>query len=59
MRIPKSQFFEGIFKSLYSYLYIGKLVYYLQSRIRLNVVFIWIPKNASTSLYHAPENTVV
>lgn len=52
MRIPKSQFFEGIFKSLYSFSHIGKLVHYLQNHNRPNVVFNWIPKNAGTSLYH-------
>lgn len=53
MRLPNSKSIEGFFKSLYSYSHIGKLIHYLRSRNRPNTVFIWIPKNAGTSLYHA------
>ena len=51
MRLPISKSIEGFFKALYSYSHIGKLSHYLRNHGNPDVVFIWIPKNAGTSLY--------
>ena len=50
MRFTKTKPIERFFKNLYNYSYIGKLLHYLRNRNRPNAVFIWIPKNAGTSL---------
>ncbi len=52
MRFSKSKSIERFFKKMFAYSYIGKWIHLLRSQFRPNVVFIWIPKNAGTSLYY-------
>jgi hypothetical protein len=53
MRLARSKGIEGAFKNAYDRTYIGKAIHRLRNVNRRNAVFIWIPKNAGTSLYNA------
>ena len=44
---------EEFAKTIFNYSQLGKLIHYLQNRNNRNAVFIWIPKNAGTSIYKA------
>ncbi len=42
---------EDIGKDLLNHSRVAKLIHYLQNRKNKDAVFIWIPKNAGTSIY--------
>ncbi len=52
MRIKNSKTIEKNIKRLYHSTYFDKFKHYLGSKNKPNAVFIWIPKNAGTSLYN-------
>jgi len=53
MRVAGSKEIEEILKSTYNRTHLGKALHHLNNVNRRNAVFIWIPKSAGTSLYHA------
>ncbi|MDJ0709527.1 MAG: sulfotransferase family 2 domain-containing protein [Woeseiaceae bacterium] len=53
MRLAGSKEIEGVLKDMYNFTYLGKAIHRLRNVNRRNAVFIWIPKNAGTSLYSA------
>lgn len=53
MRIPGSKEIEGVLKNAYNRTQVGKALHRLKNVDRRNAVFIWIPKNAGSSVYHA------
>ena len=53
MRLAGSKKIERFFKRLIDYTQLRKAAHYVRNAGRPNAVFIWIPKNAGTSMYHA------
>lgn len=53
MRLSGSKKIERFFKRLFDYTQLRKAAHYVRNTRRPNAVFIWIPKNAGTSMYHA------
>jgi len=53
MRFSSSKKIERFFKRLVDYTQLRKAAHYARNAGRPNAVFIWIPKNAGTSMYHA------
>jgi hypothetical protein len=53
MRLSSSKKIERFFKRLVDYTQLRKAAHYVRNSGRPNAVFIWIPKNAGTSMYHA------
>jgi hypothetical protein len=53
MRLSSSKKIERFFKRLADYTQLRKAAHYVRNVGRPNAVFIWIPKNAGTSMYHA------
>ncbi len=53
MKLPGAKHSEKFIKDLISYSQLGKLAHQIKSINRPNAVFIWIPKNAGTSMYLA------
>ena len=51
MRIKNNKIVEKQVKKLYHMTRIDKIIHYYRSKNRPEAVFIWIPKNAGTSLY--------
>jgi len=50
MRFTKLKFLERFGAALHNYSYLGWLIHFIRNQNRPNAVFIWIPKNAGTSL---------
>lgn len=53
MRFSSSKKIERFFKRLIDYTQLRRAAHYVRNAKRPNAVFIWIPKNAGTSMYHA------
>jgi len=52
MRVKKNKVIEKQIKRLYHLTHLDKAIHYFRSKNRPKAVFIWIPKNAGTSLYN-------